>query len=212
MADHRDTFDDPTADDVALRIGRDHIAGLPVPEEMATSPIFPFKGDIEVRTLRPFADTEHARAGEPGGPPCDCAAPPDDQTRPTIWANDRWHVRPIRFGADRAPFPSYMLGTAEHLDFEDFDDTLAAEYGVMCVRLDRAIRSLGNIARVHMNRWGDGGSHFHVWFLGRPFGAGQLSGFTMPLWGFILPPLPDDVHEANDRAVAAALDASEPGR
>lgn len=191
-------------------IGRDHISGLVVPEVMKAAPIFPFTGDLGVHTLRPFGDSEPPRAGEPGGPPCECS----DEAKatndwPAIWSNERWVVRPIKFGRDWAPFPSYMLGTVEHMDFEDLNDEMAAEYGVMCVRLDRAIRSIGDIARVHMNRWGDGGSHFHVWFLGRPFGAEQLRGFTMPLWGFILPSLSPEVHAANDGIVAAALDASE---
>jgi hypothetical protein len=203
----------PESPDAASKpvIGRDHVSDLVVPEAMKASPIFPFTGDIGVQTLRPFADTEHVRAGEPGGPPCDCTQAPDsDRAWPTIWSNERWEVRPIRFGADRAPFPSYMLGTKGHMDFEDFDEELAAEFGVMCIRVDRAIRALGGVGRVHMNRWGDGGSHFHVWFLGRPFGASQLSGFTMPFWGFILPSLSDEVHQENDRAVAETLTASEP--
>lgn len=101
--------------------------------------------------------------------------------------------------------PAYMLETVAHMDFEDFDETYLAEYGPMCARLDRAIRATGDIGRVHMNRWGDGGSHFHLWFLGRPHGAWQLSGFALPYWGFILPSLAPEVHEANDEIVGEAL-------
>ncbi len=64
---------------------------------------------------------------------------------------------------------------------------------------------LGTVGRVHINRWGDGGSHFHVWFLGRPKGAWQFSGYSLPLWGFILPPLAEGISVANDAAVADAL-------
>jgi hypothetical protein len=186
----------PESPDAASKpvIGRDHVSDLVVPEAMKASPIFPFTGDIGVQTLRPFADTEHVRAGEPGGPPCDCTQAPDsDRAWPTIWS-DSFTFEPDNIG----------------MDFEDFDEELAAEFGVMCIRVDRAIRALGGVGRVHMNRWGDGGSHFHVWFLGRPFGASQLSGFTMPFWGFILPSLSDEVHQENDRAVAETLTASEP--
>jgi hypothetical protein len=94
------------------------------------------------------------------------------------------------------------------MDIEDFDDGYAAELGIMTIRLERAIKSIGSIGRVHFNRWGDGGSHFHVWFLGRPFGAWQLSGFALPLWGFVLPPLPAEVRLRNDETVRASLAAS----
>lgn len=108
------------------------------------------------------------------GPPCYGSGHPDAYEPPAqIWGNETRVVRPIRFGDTAAPFPAYMLETVEHLDFEDFDDDLAADFGVMCVRVERAIRGLGSVGRVHVNRWGDGGSHFHVWFLGRPKGAAQ---------------------------------------
>ena len=192
------------------RIGIDHVAGLPLPD-VVNWPIFPFKGELQVRTVRPFADTEYPRAGEPEGPPCHCSGHPDaHRAAAPIWQDERWVVRPIRFGDAPAPFPAYMLETVEHLDFEDLDDGMAADFGLMTVRLERAMRALGTVGRVHVNRWGDGGSHFHVWFLGRPRGAAQLSGFTLPLWGFALPPLADEVHAANDAAIAASLAAAPP--
>lgn len=188
------------------RLGHDYLTDLPVPD-VVNWPIFPFKGDLSVRTLRPFDDEERPRSGEPGGTPCRCSDESEaEKSMPAIWSDERWTVRPLRFGEDPAPFPAYMLETVEHMDFDDFDDQYAAEYGLMSVRLTRAIQSLGSIGRVHMNRWGDGGSHFHAWFLGRPHGAWQLSGFTLPLWGFALPPLPDETHQANDAIVAGALE------
>lgn len=191
-------------------LGHDHLTGLPLPD-VVNWPIFPFKGDLEVRTVKPFAEEERIRAGDPGGPPCGCSGEEGAfESLPEIWANQRWRVTPILFGEQRAPFPAYMLNTVEHMDFEDLDHELAAEFGVMCMRMDRAIRAIGSIGRVHMNRWGDGGSHFHVWFLGRPKGAWQLSGYTLPLWGFTLPPLSDETHQANDVVVAKALAESEP--
>ena len=189
------------------RVGIEYVAGLPLPDVVGW-PTFPFKGDLQVRTVRPFADSEYPRAGEPDGPPCPCSGHPDAYEHVAeIWKNDTWVLRPIKFGDTPAPFPAYMLETVDHLDWEDFDDELAAEFGVMSVWVERAIRGLGSVGRVHMNRWGDGSSHFHLWFLGRPKGAAQLSGFTLPFWGFTLPPLSSDIHAANDQAVAASLDA-----
>jgi hypothetical protein len=46
----------------------------------------------------------------------------------------------------------------------------------LLVRLDRAVQAVGGIGRVHVARWGDCGSHFHMWIYGRPFGTRQLLG------------------------------------
>lgn len=188
------------------RLGRDYLTDLSLPD-MVDWPIFPFKGDLSVRTVRPFNDEERPRAGEPGADACPCES--DDGRWPVVWSNDRWEVRPIHFDNDGgAPVPAYMLQTVDHMDIEDFDDDYAAELGIMTIRMERAIKAIGSIGRVHFNRWGDGGSHFHVWFLGRPFGASQLSGFTLPLWGFVLPSLSTEVRAANDEVVRAALEAA----
>ena len=63
----------------------------------------------------------------------------------------------------------------------DLDDELAGGLGRMIVRLDRAIQAVGGIGRVQVARWGDGGSHFHMWLYGRPRGASQLLGFCLPM-------------------------------
>ncbi|MEM7274985.1 MAG: hypothetical protein AAF547_18025 [Actinomycetota bacterium] len=190
------------------RIGVDFVSGLALPS-VVDWPIFPFKGELSVRTVRPFADTERPRDGEPGGDPCPCRGP-EDERWPELWTDGTWSVRPLGFDGRPAPFPAYMLMTVRHIDIEDFDDELAADFGRISLRLERAIRAIGSIGRVHINRWGDGGSHFHVWFLGRPAGAWQLSGMMLPLWGFTLPSLDEVTRRANDQIVASALAASTP--
>ena len=45
---------------------------------------------------------------------------------------------------------------------------LARELGVMLDRVERAVRSAGEIGRVHVCRWGDGSEHLHWWFAARP--------------------------------------------
>lgn len=169
--------------------------------------IFPFEGDMKVRQLEDRLPQEMVRTGDPDGKPCMCQTDDRGSVPSPIWSNGRWQVRPIRFGEDRAPFPAYMLETVDHLDIHDLDDQYASELGLLTIKLDRAIMSLGDVGRVHFNRWGDGAYHFHVWFLGRPTGAWQFSGYTLPLWGFTLPPLDDAVHDANDTALAAKLTA-----
>lgn len=56
-----------------------------------------------------------------------------------------------------------------------------------------------------MNRWGDGGSHLHVFFLGRPAGMLQLRGSCLPLWEEMLPWVPAAAAGLALRSVAAAL-------
>jgi diadenosine tetraphosphate (Ap4A) HIT family hydrolase len=88
----------------------------------------------------------------------------------------------------------------------DLPDVLAAELGVLLARTERAIRSIGDIGRVHVCRWGDGGEHLHWWFMARPARTPQLIGSFAAIWDDILPPVPDEVWRANVDAVVAALE------
>lgn len=98
-----------------------------------------------------------------------------------------------------------ILESRSHLDLGDLPNLLAAELGVMTVRLERAMRSLDGVSRVHVNRWGDGSAHLHLWFLARPYGQLQLRGTFLPLWDAILPPIPTDQWRENLALVAAWL-------
>ncbi|WP_373319488.1 hypothetical protein [Rugosimonospora africana] len=98
-----------------------------------------------------------------------------------------------------------ILESRSHLDLGDLPNLLAAELGVMTVRLERAIRSLDGVARVHVNRWGDGSAHLHLWFLARPTGRLQLRGSFLSLWDEILPPIPESQWRENLALVAAWL-------
>jgi hypothetical protein len=98
-----------------------------------------------------------------------------------------------------------ILESRSHLDLGDLPNLLAAELGVMTVRLERAIRSLAGVARVHVNRWGDGSAHLHLWFLARPHGRLQLRGTFLSLWDDILPTVPEDQWRENLALVAAWL-------
>lgn len=178
---------------------------LPLPDFVGW-PIFPFEGDLRVREVAPRRAEDHPRDGEPGGSPCRaCTAPDTDY----IWVDDVWRVTPplVASGAPVLVF----LETRAHVDLEDLDDEMAGELGRMIVRLDRAIHAVGGIGRVHVNRWGDGGSHFHLWFYGRPVGDTQMIGFCLPLWAMTLPPTPEDEWNRNLTVVAAEL-AKQGGR
>jgi hypothetical protein len=172
---------------------------LPLPD-FVSWPIFPFVGDMHVREVLPRRDHEYPRDGEPGGAPCrSCAAPDSDH----LWVDDTWRVLPPP-RVSGAPVLVF-LETRSHVDLGDLDDDQAADMGRMIVRLERAILAVGDIARVHVNRWGDGSSHFHLWFYGRPVGDPQMIGFTLPLWAMTLPPTPNDEWNRNLDVIAREL-------
>lgn len=78
----------------------------------------------------------------------------------------------------------------------------------MIIRVERAGRSVGEIGRVHICRWGDGSAHFHIWFMARPARLPQTVGSFAAIWDGILPPLPDDVWRANLERVAKEMESA----
>ncbi|MEU5563111.1 hypothetical protein [Micromonospora musae] len=162
-------------------------------------PSFPFEGDLRVKKLDDPVPVEPPRKGE-GSRECVTCSAPDEAY---IWVGERWRVRAM----DRPTgLPMVLiLETRSHLDLGDLPNLLAAELGVMTVRLERAIRSLDDVARVHVNRWGDGSAHLHLWFLARPRGYLQLRGTFLSLWDSILPPIPEAKWRENLALVAAWL-------
>ncbi len=162
-------------------------------------PSFPFEGDMRVKELADPVAVEPPRSGEDAA---DCIAcnTPDDAY---IWVSERWRVRAM----DRPTgLPMVLiLECRSHFDLGDLPNLLAAELGVMTVRLERAVRSLDGVARVHVNRWGDGSAHLHMWFLARPYGRLQLRGTFLSLWDDILPTIPEQQWRENLALVAAWL-------
>jgi diadenosine tetraphosphate (Ap4A) HIT family hydrolase len=162
-------------------------------------PSFPFEGELRVRPLRDPVGVEPPRKGEDGAECVACKAPDEAY----IWVSERWRVRAM----DRpSGLPVVLiLESRSHLDLGDLPNLLAAELGVMTVRIERAVRSLDGVARVHVNRWGDGSAHLHMWFLARPYGHLQLRGTFLSLWDDILPPIPETQWRENLALVAAWL-------
>ena len=105
------------------------------------------------------------------------------------------------------PIPVELLQPLEHLDSTDLDATLASELGVLSVRLERVLMGLGGIARVHVMKIGDGGSHLHVWFCARPEGVLQLRGSSLSDWCDTIPPMPEDEWAAELDGLADVLAA-----
>src|SRR5689334_7571994 len=154
---------------------------------------------MRVKPLAAPVVVEPPRSGEDAAECVACNTPDDSY----IWVSERWRVRAM----DRLTgLPMVLiLECRSHLDLGDLPNLLAAELGVMTVRLERAIRSLDGVARVHVNRWGDGSAHLHMWFLARPYGRLQLRGTFLSLWDDILPVIPEYQWRQNLAHVAAWL-------
>ncbi|MBO0823867.1 MAG: hypothetical protein J2P27_08415 [Actinobacteria bacterium] len=143
---------------------------------------------------------EPPRRGETGGEPCGICG---GATTSAVWSDDLWTLHPPMGGS----LPGAVwVASREHFDsFADMPAAYSAAFGSMVGRVERAILSLGDIARVHLYRWGDGGAHFHVWFVPRPLGMLEARGMYLPIWEDVLPNVPDAELEAAARKVAAAM-------
>lgn len=178
---------------------------LPIPEQSMWD-IFPFElAGLRSRVFEPPVLPEPSRAGENGVDCTRCAEP----ERGVIWSDDRWVL--AGFGEPLGVPVGALLMPRAHLDLGDLDDGHAADLGRLIVRIDRAVMALGNIARVHVNKWGDGGAHLHVFFLARPMGLLQLRGSNLALWEEMLPRIPAEIAAADLRTVAHTL-ARDSGR
>jgi diadenosine tetraphosphate (Ap4A) HIT family hydrolase len=169
---------------------------IPLPD-FARSELFPFEGDMRVKELDPPVLPEPPRGGEGGNNCRTCTLTDDD----FVWANDRWWVGVIR---DLGCPIALSLLPKEHYDSPDLPEDMAAELGVLLIKIERAILATGDIGRVHFNKWCDGGAHLHWWILGREEGALQQRGSFLVLWAQTLPPPPA---EAIDRRVAQIVSA-----
>ncbi len=161
---------------------------------------FPFDGELRPRALLPPLEREEPRHGAAGVDCPSCAAPDGDYA----WADERWRLRATPHPTG-LPLVLLLEPRAHYAEPGDLPDELAAELGLTIARVERAIRSLGEIGRVHVCRWGDGGEHLHWWFMARPARLPQLIGSFAAVWDDILPPVPEDVWRADVAAVVAAL-------
>ncbi|WP_371483195.1 HIT family protein [Kitasatospora sp. NBC_00315] len=176
---------------------------LPVPKDGLPSwSIFPYEGALEVRPLEAPELPEPPRQGEAGEQDCDQCARPDSDF---LWTDRHWRLDAPR---EPAALPAMvLLQPRAHHDLSDLPVERAAELGVLLQRVERAVLSLGGIARVHVNRWGDGGAHLHLWLLARPEGMMQLRGACLPLWDDLLPKLPAEEWTRIRGRVAVAMAA-----
>ena len=171
---------------------------MPPVEEWET---FPFDGELRPRALQPPIEREKPREGADGVDCRSCAAPDDEY----LWTNERWRLHGLE-GPTGLPVIVILTPREHFAELSDLPDDLAAELGVLLARIERAVLSVGEIGRVHVCKWGDGGEHLHWWFMARPARIPQLIGSFAAIWDDILPPVPEEVWRENLAAVAAALE------
>lgn len=159
----------------------------------------PYEEPLVLREPGERVIPEPPRRGEPGGEPCGICG---GHTTAPVWSDDNWTLHPPVGGS----LPGAVwLASREHCDsFCDLPKEAAETFGLVAGKVESAILSLGGTGRVHLYRWGDGGAHFHVWFIPRPLGMLEAAGMMLPLWEDVLPNVPDEeLREAAERIAAA---------
>ena len=164
---------------------------------------FPFAGDITVKPLDARVVPEPPRGGVDPKTCSSCARPDSEY----VWTDDHWRV----VGMLPTQIPGMvLLEPRQHCDsYVDLPPDRLEELGPLTARIERALLGLGDVARVHVNRWGDGGAHLHIWFMPRPLGMLQLRGSMLPVWLDFLPQL--DQETAQDALARVARSLAEGG-
>jgi diadenosine tetraphosphate (Ap4A) HIT family hydrolase len=144
---------------------------------------------------------EPPRRGEPGGEPCFPCSP--DAREHAIWTDDLWS---LHNPGQTSLAGSVWLTSRAHFDsYADMPTEYAATLGAVAGKVERAILGLGDAGRVHVYRWGEGGAHFHLWFVPRPLGRLDMAGPFLPVWEDTLPPLDKAAIEAVGEKLAASM-------
>lgn len=162
---------------------------------------FPFEGDMRPRALRSPMAEDSPREGT-GGVDCASCKRGDDGG---LWANERWRL--FHFAQPSGlPLVLILEPRGHYGDPGDLPDDLSAELGTLLARVERAVRAVPGVGRVHVCRWGDGAEHLHWWFMARPARFPQLLGSFAAIWDDVLPPLPESVWRENLAIVKQALE------
>lgn len=160
---------------------------------------WPFEGDLRPKLLRP-PEPEPRIEGQ-DGVDCPACTKPDSEY---VWSNERWRL--LTLGPSGLPIIVLLEPREHYAGPADLPEDLAREQGVMLGLLERAVLSVGEIAKVHIGRWGEGAEHLHWWFIGRPAGMGQLRSSFAEIWDDVLPPVPRDIWEDNLARVVRYLE------
>lgn len=160
----------------------------------------PYAEPLTIREPAARQIPEPPRRGEPGGPPCGICT---GLATTALWSDDHWTLHPPVEGS--LPGAIWIASKAHFDSFADMPNDAAASFAGIVARAERAILALGDIARVHVYRWGDGGAHFHVWLIPRPLGMVEAAGMMLPVWEDALPNVTDEELLAAAKRVADAM-------
>ncbi len=176
---------------------------LPVAvEEMPGWDIYPYETDaLRIKPLRPLADAEPPRRGEDAAD-CWCASGEQPPRAGLAWSNERWRL--VVPTETRTPV-SLWLEPFTHCDLATVPADLAAEMGRLTVAIAAAAEAVPSVGRCQLLRFGDGGAHLHLLFLGRPRRILQFRGSPLLDWEENLPVVPEDVQRANAAYVGRRL-------
>jgi diadenosine tetraphosphate (Ap4A) HIT family hydrolase len=160
----------------------------------------PWMEPLTPREPAPRTVPEPPRRGEPGGEPCGVCT---RAATSAVWSDEHWTLHPPVGGS----LPGTVWAASKvHVDsFAELPPEVAGGFGDLCARVERALLARGDVGRVHLYRWGDGGAHFHVWFMPRPLGMLEAAGAMLPLWEDVLPNVTDEELRAAAEAVGAAM-------
>lgn len=166
---------------------------------------WPFEGAVKPRELEPPQARDLKREGE-GGIDCFGCTKPDERY---IWTNDRWRLMTLE---EPSGMPLILLlePRAHYAEPGDLPDDLAIELGPLLVRIERAMRAIDGVGRVHVCRWGDGSEHLHWWFIARPARFDQLVGSFAAIWDDVLPPTPEPIWTENTKIFLDAFTSGAP--
>jgi len=161
----------------------------------------PHAEPLTLRTPAELTIPEPPRRGEEGGKPCFVCSV--DSCASVLWEDEHWT---LHNPGTTALAGSVWLASKAHFDsYADMPAGTALTLAAVCGRVERAVLALGGIARVHVYRYGDGGAHFHLWFVPRPLGRLDMSGPHLAAWEDVMPPLDAVEIAAVGVRIAAAL-------
>ncbi|SKC41887.1 hypothetical protein [Krasilnikoviella flava] len=182
-------------------------------EEMPGWDIYPYEVEsLRLKPLLPLAGSEPPRRGEDPAE-CWCASVAEgpanalpEHLEGFVWRNERWVLTADL--AQSLPVFLTLVPVATHCDLPTAPPDLAAEMGQLIVAISAAVEALPSVGRVQLAKWGDGGAHLHLAFLGRPARVLQFRGSPLLDWAENLPDVPEDVLSANATFVAEHLAAA----
>lgn len=195
-----------SAEDYYARIAAatDAEGRLPVAvEEMPGWDIYPYETDsLRLKPLRPLAEAEPPRAGEDPAE-CWCAGGEwAEWHQEYVWRNERWVLTLAR--ATGLPIQLNLTPLA-HCDLGSVPEEISGEMGRLIVAVTAAIEELPAVGRGQIAKYGDGGAHLHLFFLGRPARILQFRGSPLMDWEENLPRVPLEVLRDNASYVGSRL-------